>query len=256
MNRKKAIIFGATAAVVLAVGIAIVFGARGSGGETEVPGPVVTEFDARSFAESATATLASGDTTRAVLLANQALELDPTNKAAKDVLAKVQAAAASDGSSEGDGNSTPSKQPTAPADPNKGFTDAVADFDALLPVTFEGFDLGSKVVLKPDATVAATPRSGSSGVTRIIWSVHETAGSTEAKKFIARTSKVLYGTDGKAVKIDGVDGYSGTDGTRSATAVYVRGRYVFEVIVTYSGASADDARATAVRAAEAFGDTP
>ena len=37
------------------------------------------------------------------------------------------------------------------------------------------------------------------------------------------------------MSIDGAPGYFGTDGTRYATYVYVRGRYAFEVLVTGNG---------------------
>ena len=48
-------------------------------------------------------------------------------------------------------------------------------------------------------------------------------------------SKKSFDKDGTSVSIDGAPGYFGTDGTRYATCVYVRGRYAFEVLVTGNG---------------------
>ena len=56
------------------------------------------------------------------------------------------------------------------------------------------------------------------------------------------------------MSIDGAPGYFGTDGTRYATCVYVRGRYAFEVLVTGNGKDPKELRTLAQEAAKAFQD--
>ncbi len=84
--------------------------------------------------------------------------------------------------------------------------------------------------------------------------MHYRASKADAQAFVEQTSKSLYPKNGKTVSIDGASAYFGTDGTRFATIVYVRGRYVFEVVLTTLDGKPSALNNEAGNAAKAFPD--
>jgi uncharacterized protein (DUF2252 family) len=111
-------------------------------------------------------------------------------------------------------------------------------------------------IVDTDAQVSGEPSTR--GV-RVIWAVHDRGSAATAAKFISAVSKKSYPKNAQTVSIDGATAYLGTDGGRYATAAYVRGRYVFEVIVSLQEASSSavaQAVPIARDAAVAFPDTP
>lgn len=206
--------------------------------------------------------LRSGDTTAAVEALEKAVLLDPTNEAARQALSRARStavassnpdtndAAKPDGSSS-DPKPKPGPKPE-PEDP--AFNEPVKDLKGLLPEEAEGFALGSATATEADATVSGTPNNPMTVASRSLWTVHDRKTPDGAAKFVKSVSKSLYAKDSAAPTIDGAKAYFGTDGVRFATVVYVRGRYVFEVVVTSLERSPNQLRAEAEAASLAFPD--
>lgn len=208
------------------------------------------------LAEQASAALASNDDTAALAFANRALAVDPANAEAlrvADEVARRRAASPEPPPSDTTGGAAPD----APADSgDEAFSQKIPNLVGLLPTGFAGYSLGAPSGLGDEAVVSATPKSGDVKVTTIVWSVHDAGSAKEADRFIERTSTTLYGSDRQRVTIDGASAYVGTDGMRYASAVYVRGRYVFEVLLSGTDGAPAGYRSTAVEAAKAFEDSP
>ena len=123
----------------------------------------------------------------------------------------------------------------APAEPkaeDPAFSKPTDDLAGLLPRFVDGYALGQKSALGDDATVSGTANGSDLIGSRAQWSVHYRKTDRAAKSFVDKVSKSLYPKNAKTLQIDGSTAYFGTDGTRFATVVYVRGRYVFEVVLT------------------------
>lgn len=261
-GRRTELLVGAGMVLAL-VAVIFIFSALGSPGDISGPSDAATpQLEAQQLALDAGQALSSGDTTLAATLAQKALSLDPGNQSAAAVLEQAQSRS-DDGSSDADdgGDSGTEGSTQEPGDPaaepevdDSAFEADIDDLGALLPATFPEFSLGDVSVVDLDAQVSGTAVKLSNPARQITWAVHGFANPSAAKAFIDDTSKQFYGSGGESVKIDGASGYFGTDGTRYATAVYVRGKYVFEVLVSGDVDPAGH-KTVAVAAAKAFSDT-
>lgn len=256
--KRGAIISGVVTVLILAaviVGVAALSSPTESKPETSL-GLAQSGDQAQQYAQQAEAALASGDTTAAVAFATTALKTDPNNTTALRVIRRARTSQ-SGGSSNGDSNDDdePSGGTQTP-DPDKGFTSRLSKFRGLLPKSFAEYFLGDVTTTKREAQVAATPISAGQEANQLIWTVHETDSKAEAQQFITSVSKTLYANDASALTIDGAKAYFGTDGTRFATVAYVRGIYVFEVLITGNGTQPKNLKALAQKAAKAFADAP
>jgi hypothetical protein len=162
----------------------------------------------------------------------------------------------SDNGDSGDNNGGNKKPGGTTSDPDKGFTTKVANMGALLPKTFSDYFLGDLTTTANEAQVSGTPLTAGQEANQLIWTVHQTGSKAEATQFVTSVSKNLYANDAAAVTVDGVQAYFGTDGTRFATIAYVRGIYVFEVLITGNGTQPKSLKTLAHKAGLAFADAP
>lgn len=204
------------------------------------------------LASKASAALESGDTTAAIGFAERALAVDASNAEAKQVLT---AARKQDPVAEEPPTSSEQPDPVEPA-PDDAFLEPLAEPRALLPSSFDGYAMGAPVVTADQVTVQGTATQEDATVTSIIWTIHDAGGARGATSFISKTSKVLYAKDAVMHQVDGASVYVGTDGTHYASAVYTRGRYVFEVLVSGIDGAPAGYRTRAIAASRAFGDSP
>lgn len=209
------------------------------------------ELSKRSY-DAALEALASGDTSGAVTLLERAVLLDSSNTAAKSQLSKVKKKAQTPAPRPVD-DDTPSTEPPAP---DSAFLKDVKPLAKLLPSSAKGYSLGTRVGDSPDVTVSARPTGPPGDVTLALWAVHDRKTAKGAADFITNTSKKAYPKDGTSVSIDGATAYFGTDGVRFATVTYVRGRYVFELILTTTSGAPKQQKSLAEAAAKAFPDKP
>ena len=229
------------------------------------------------LAGQAAAAAQSGDATSALSLARQALVLDANNAQAKSVVAEVSASGSGasgqggtsgQGGSSGNGSTSTSstgqsgsggttRTPTSStASPDTGYAAALADMSTLLPKGLSGYVLDPPVKTKADASRSGSPKRATDVASNILWSVHDVKTVSAAHSFVTKTSSMLYGSDKASVTVHGITAYFGTDGTRFATVVYTRGRYVFEVLVTANAVAPSKLQTLAVTAAGAFTDPP
>lgn len=248
--RAKMILSGALTVVVLAVVIFVLWSAT-SPKRTPTPTTTIELSPAqRSGADyqQGLASLESSDTTKAVALFQRALTVDPTNSSAKNQLDAIAAQKAKDSQT-----STVATKTVVPVDP---FSQPVKHLSSLLPGTgsglASGYTLGPTQTQGSDSTRAGNPKDPASPVTRALWTVHDRESSSNAVKWQNDISKSLYSRNADKVTVNGVTGYFGTDGARFATVSFVRGRYVFEVVLTSSTGAPADLKAATTQAAEAF----
>lgn len=225
------------------------------------PGPRADDPDSSSesgafLARRATEVLESGDETGALSFAERALAVDPGNKAAVSVADEVERrrSSGSEGTEPPPGGDASGGGAGPQSD--EAFLSDIGNLAALLPETFADYALGSAVELDGEVSLSATPDNAGARVQRIVWAVHDAGTRDGAAAFVSKTSEVLYSKDVSSAVIDGATAYVGTDGTRYASAVYTRGRYVFEVLVSGTDGAPAGYRDVAVAAAKAFADTP
>lgn len=255
--RRIAVLAGSVAGLAMLI---LIFAAL----QTRGPAEPQSREQSRLLATQAADALRSGDETLALALAERALLLDTRNSAAAGVTERV---AARRSARKPDGGTGGAREPSRaepvsaapePAEPTKagdpGFDEPIKDLAVLLPASFEGYSVGTAVALEGEASLSASA-SGKTGPNKIVWAVHDTGSRRGAQDFISDTSKKLYGSDARDVRIDEVDAYFGTDGTRFATVVYSRGRHVFEVLVSGTDDAPAGYRDVAMAASKAFGDT-
>ncbi len=202
--------------------------------------------------------LQSGDTTAAIALLEQVVAADPTNQQAVQTLQVARTTQSNAAASSSGGASSSSSQkpkPAAPKADDPAFSKPTDDLGVLLPPSAEGYSLGQKVVVDDDATVSGTPNGPDLIGSRALWAVHYRKSNKDALTFVNKVSKSLYAKNPKTLKVDGSTAYFGTDGTRFATVVYVRGRYVFEVVLTTLDGKPSSLSNEAEKAAKAFPDT-
>lgn len=248
--RVKMIVSGALTVGVLAVVIFVLWSAT-SPKRPQTPTTTIELSPAqRSNADyqQGLASLESSDTTQAIALFQRALTADPTNSSAKSQLDAIAAQKAKDPQT-----SAVATKTVAPVDP---FSKPVKHLSSLLPGTgsgsLSGYTLGPTQTQGSDSTRAGNPKDPASLVTRALWTVHDRESSSNAIKWQNEISKSLYSKSADSVTVNGVTGYFGTDGARFATVSFVRGRYVFEVVLTSSTGAPADLKALATQAAEAF----
>ena len=241
--------------------VAIVVGSLFSQSK-RAPTPSTIQLSAARQSQSdydkAVAALSAEDTATAIVLLEQAVTTDPANTAAKSKLAELKKPSQTPSpsvSSPGGGSGSTSVAPEAPEPSGPDPFLADIELKKLLPTAMAGFWLGSAQIIAPDATLSGGPTATGSSVKNIVWAVHDRGTEKAAQAFIDNVSKGLYSQDAAAVNVRGVTGYFGTDGTRFATIALRRGRYVFEVVLTFSGTPAE-VRALAEIAAASFPSTP
>jgi len=233
--------------------------------EDDDPGIVLTLDDEYERARRAAE---SGDTDEAIEILERILAEDPGHERASALLRQLrqdQAAndagaggqtGSDDGAGPGDDPGEPSQPQGQEPDQPRPVADSVLlapvnDLSALLPQVIAGWERGSPVASDTNATVSFSPVN-QSALARALFSVNDMGSVDAARAFIEDTSKVAYATDAATVRIGREQGYFGTDGSRLATAVFSRGRYVFEVVVTVSEGTPSAAREATVSLAGEF----
>jgi hypothetical protein len=271
-SRTRAFLWTLAAVLALALvifGISALSSPDEDGGASTVAS---TAEESDKFYEDARAALESGDTTAAIALLKQAVELDPDNQEARTLLDQLtRLTETSDGDGDpvtiidtdggdgdlGDGNGTDPGGDGLIDDPDEGFLDEVGDLATLLPPAVDGYTFGTPLTGEESSVLPLDPIAGlvDSEISRVLVSVYDRETVEGADEFLVTVSKVAYPDDvDEAVVIEGVGAYFGTDGGRLATAVFARGRYVFEVVVTVPEAAPASVKVEAVRVAEAFPD--
>lgn len=251
--RRPAVLSGAATVVALAIVISLFAAFSGTGPDSDVVVERPASQRSQEAYSKAKELIASGDTTGAVSQLRVAVQLDPSNTAAKDELDRIVSDAQgpeTDSGPEGSATATP-----APVDPSV-FTKPISPMSKLLPTSMAGFDLGARQSAKDSANVPGSPKTSGGPVSRLLWTVYDMGGEAAAKGFIAKNSRSTFPVDSANVTVDGASGYYGTDGTRFAVIVYTRGRFVFEVVGTVLTGTPGDGRNTVVTAAKAFPEKP
>jgi len=136
----------------------------------------------------------SGDTTQAAAILQQQLATNPNDARARTLLEEITAAKPTTPSSNSGGSGSSANAASLSADPaEKALQDRVS---------------------------------------HALFAVHDLKSTAAANKYLTKVSKPVYPKNAAKVDVGGYPGYFGTDGTTKATIVYVRGRYVFETIIT------------------------
>ncbi len=251
---RRALAFGATA-IVLA-GVILGVSALAKRPASDAPQPEQSELTAAQRSRLAVLkgreALASGDMSAAVELFDEALKLDPANTEARQALASATASVDTAPDRRPDASAAEPDDAVRPSDPV--FSTEIEDITLLLPASVSGFVLGSVSKGEQDVTVAGSPASSDIRASRALWTVHDRGSAKAAEAFVSSVSKHLYPKDAAEPVVDGAKAYFGTDGTRFATLVYVRGRYVFEVVLTAASGAPKSLLGEAKSAAAAFAD--
>ncbi|MDZ4178620.1 MAG: hypothetical protein U1E29_05255 [Coriobacteriia bacterium] len=253
-GRRQAIVTSAVtvvlAAIILWIGMAV-----SSPERTEPPVQGLTALQESDLEyRKALDALASGETTTAIALLERALQLDSANERARRQLTRTRSGAGDSGNGgTPDVPADSAPDPVAPDDP--AFNQPIAELADLLPPYVDGYVLGVVVKGEDDVTVSGTPVDLDLSNTRSLWTVHDTKTTAGATAFIADVTGSLYTQDAATLTIGGAQAFFGTDGTRFASIVYVRGRYVFEVVLTSATGDPAGLRRETEDAARAFPDT-
>lgn len=251
--RQPAVISGAVTVVVLAVAITLFVAFGGSSPDPDVVVERPATQQSREAYSNAQELIASGDTTAAVAQLRVAVQLDPSNTAAKEELDRIVGDAQKPQTDPGGGD--PPTSTPAPVDPGV-FTKPISPMSKLLPTKMSGFEFGARQSVKDSANVPASPETLGGPVSRLLWTVYDMGSEAAAKGFVAKNSKSTFPVDAGTVNIDGASAYQGTDGTHFAVVVYTRGRYVFEVVGTVLTGDPADGKGLVVTAAKAFPEKP
>lgn len=254
---RRVAAFGAT--VVVLAGVILGISALSSRPDSDTPKPAQSGLTdaqrSRLALLKGRELLASGDTTEAVALFEQALKLDAGNAEAKRALSSVAASAGATGSKPQSSSTESTAQPDGGVRPDDPvFSTAIEDLTLLLPGEAAGFSLGAVTKGERDVTVSGSPISTDVRASKALWTVHDRGSVKGAEEFIDSVSKDLYPKDSSRPVVDGAQAYFGTDGTRFATVVYRRGRYVFEVVLTAPSGAPKSLATEAKAAAAAFPD--
>lgn len=245
---RRALINGAVTVVVLALVLLgfVAFGAgnaakdaasqRAGSAATQARGPVAE--DDVSLGATSNASLQSKTTTT-----------PPSNTKSASSGSKASGSAGDSGSGGGSGSDDSGSGGSAGALDASG---KIADIRAALPAAFAGYAIGVPGKQGADAVVSATPSASTAAAQRLIWAVHDRGSVSAAKAFVSNVSKKTYEVDGADVKVAGVSAYYGTDGTRFATVVFVKGQYVFEVLGSAASGDPGVVRSTVLAAAQVF----
>jgi hypothetical protein len=212
-----------------------------------------------------------GDTEHAIEILERILAEEPADERAAVLLRQLRDEQAASGAGGQGGEAQPQppaggEQPQEPADGGQPQEPAapgerpvadsvlgapVGDIATLLPQVIKGWQRGAPVADDVSATVAFLS-ADSGAVGRTLYTVLDRGSADGARAFIANTSKVAYSKDGATVRIGREDGYFGTDGKDLATAVFTRGRFVFETTVTVQEGGPASAKAATIALAKEF----
>jgi hypothetical protein len=288
-KRKQGILFGVVV-VLLAAGVILIVSALPLFKKPAEQIPPVQVMSPASEYERALAAEKSGDTTAAIAILTGIVQADPKNLAANQMLtgllvnsgstttsgtagsgsssagsSKSGSASGNPGNGSANGSSGTSKSGTSgsgssttsssPAPADAAYLKAIG-LTTLLPTTMAGYNVSPAEDQKTIAVVTAEPTGGSAAfgaLSMVELTVHDQGTAADAALFPTRVSQRLYpkSADSK-VKVGSFTGYYGTNGQRLATVVFVRGRYVFELIATTVGAGSQQTKALSVAAASAF----
>jgi hypothetical protein len=189
--------------------------------------------------------ISNNQTDTAISDYEKAVALDPTNTEAQTALDTAKKSTSASGNN---GGSSTTKKPVTP--PPAGAWDGKVAVVKVLPTAFTDYDLGKPETGPTTADVSATPKRPGAAATTIVWTVLDQGTNAKADAFVADVTKKLYTKDPAQVAVNDVTAYFGTDGADFASIAFVRGRYVFEVIVTSQ--SPAGAKEIAQQAATAF----
>jgi hypothetical protein len=252
-SRWRVIAGGALTVVVLAL---VIFGLSAlSAPKRQQPQPIqLTKAQQSEQAyQAAEAALASDETTKAVILLQRAVALDPANTLAQTRLETLLKSSTKKPTSTGSNtaSTTPggssTTTPTTPID----FAQAVSDLNSLLPTKATGYVVGTASAMGADATVSGDSE-GASAVRYAEWTVHDRKTPSAATQFVTGVSRSLYTKDSADVTVAGTAAYFGTDGVRLANVSFARGRYAFELTLVAENGSPGSLQQQAIKAAEAF----
>lgn len=201
----------------------------------------------------------AGETTRALELANRAVEADPGNTRAVQLTVDLSSAAASTlvASRSPSGASTSATGTSSTSGPAPGGAPVqprVANIQSLLPASVAGYSLGTMQVARTDVVRSAEPAGGSADsrvVVRTLLSVHDRRTDVAARQWVDAVGKRLYAKNRARVTVAGGPALFGTDNARLAWTAFARGQYVFEVLITTQG-NPVSAKAISLKLAEAF----
>ena len=252
--RMKALLGGGATVGVLAV-VILGLWAFTSPKKPTVPTITLASPESRSLQafKDGQAALSKEQTGTAAELFQSAVTIDPNNTAAKDALAALKNGSLTTGP--GGSASTPAPKKTPPAVvPDSVWTQKLA-IAKLLPTTYPEYTLSGVNRVGSDAVVTGSPSTEGATVTSVVWAVHDSGTAAGAAAFIKKVSKTLYTHNAKSITVNGVPAYFGTDARQFATVSYVRGRYVFEVVITTT-ASPSNEQAFAQLTAAAFATSP
>jgi hypothetical protein len=250
--RARVLLNGAVTVVALALIIVGLWAFTSPKKSSEVPAAAKLNSAQQSaqFYQDGLRALSAEQTGTAVALFEKALKTDPSNTAAKKALEGAKKPVAAD-----DGPAVASSAEEAEKIAPAGIWVTKLPLKSLLPTAFAGYSVGGPEQGGPsDANVSATPDHANSPITSVLWTVHDCETSSKASAFLTSVSKKLYSKKTAQVRVNDVTAYFGTDGGHFATVAYVRGRYVFELVV--SAEQPESVRALAQGAAEAFPDSP
>lgn len=254
--RMKALLGGAGTIAVLA---AIILGLWAFTSPKSPTVPTITvspQQRSQQAFKDGQAALSKDQTSTAAELFQNAVTIDPNNTAAKDALAALKNGGSSSSGStttqSPGSSSTATKTPVAAA--SLAWTQKL-DIGKLLPKSFADYILGSIDTVGADSVVTGSPAKKGATVTSIVWAVHDRATAAGASAFISKVSKTLYTHDAATIKVNDVSAYFGTDGKQFATVSFVRGRYVFEVVITSTQAPVNE-KTFAGQTAAAFATAP
>lgn len=242
-------------AAILMIGVGALGPALTGQKKPEQPGATLSARDrSEQLRTQAEAAGAAGDVQTARVLAQRAVEADPSNPAARELVTRLTPG----GGSSSAVTTTPSPSvptttapPAASASPDTGYTAPIADLSSLIPTSFPHWSFDQSIVTEGEVSVSASPVSAKAAGGRLIWTVRDRESIAGAKSFVSKTTKVLYNKKAASVTVHGVTAYFGTDGERLATVTYRRGRFVFELIFPSALG-----REKGIGAATAFRDTP
>ncbi len=264
-RRRRTFLWVAASVVLLAAviyGVAAVSSPKQSDQESPQQATVPTldtttaEETGKRLYDQAVEAQASGETTRAVQLTQEALKASPDNAQAKQLLVTLRAASGvttganvatgSNGAAAGSAATTAAAAPTQPR---------VKNIAVLLPATLAGYTFGTPQSQPKEAVVTAEPARGSADartVTRVLYYVHDRGSEKAARAWVASVNKRVYAKNHASVTVAGGPGYFGTDGTRLASAAFARGPYAFETVVIVPTGKPASARSITLKVADAF----
>lgn len=252
-NRRRYVVAGISV-LGLAIVIAVVAAIGPGRSDTGVTLPNV-RFNSDQTYDQAVKAAQSGDTTAAKVLARKAVSADPSNEKARQLVSRLDRSAAPTLTGNSSNNGGGGSHEGTSTSPDTGFTTHISDLTPLLPTAFDGFSLDPVAKTDTDVSVSARAKSAAMPASHVVWAIHDMGTPAAAKGFLTHTSRNLYPSHPATVNVDGVQGYFGSDGSRFATVAYVRGRYVFEVLLSATGPDPDALQSLTVSAAQRFGDS-